>query len=470
MDRLLTRRNDSNVKPRLHNFVLYPSVYNNDEKPIGWSQNDVDMMFQDNIKHISKKRESSLSTIPEIVHQTYHTKVLPSYLNNIRYDLMKKNSGFIFKLYDNTECRNFISQHFNMQVLWAFDNLKSNAYKADLFRYCVLYIEGGVYLDIKYTSTRGGLYDFVETISFVLDIDNSIQTIIKKNNRDTVNKNIEQTLGLKIGHPRIFNGIIAITPKHEIMKACIDKTVSNVVNDLICSEHLSSLFGMHRISGSEMMAEIIKNNSNGLVTTKIVERPNNGGQFYIDSPNKNSQIYTDNTNKNTLDYGEAYFTGDIYNYPLIVWKSTVEIEPTMLDNELDKNNKYKRKQTLVVLKSNIHAIKTECYHKNQLLQLIEINTDTRLMHWAVTKLPPTSYDYGNFINRRFKLVTCDHNRKPLRFSESFIIDKDETWKVDIKKIDFEDDKIVIIYSKGDKLIKVINNFVVIFHKLKWFDA
>ena len=169
-------------------------------------------------------------------------------------------------------------------------------------------IEGGIYLDIKYTSTRGGLYDFVETISFVLDIDNSIQTIIKKNNRDTVNKNIEQTLGLKIGHPRIFNGIIAITPKHEIMKACIDKTVSNIVNDSICSEHLSSLFGMHRISGSEMMAEIIKNNSNGLVTTKIVERPNNGGQFYIDSPNKNSQIYTDNTNKNTHDYGEAYFT------------------------------------------------------------------------------------------------------------------------------------------------------------------
>lgn len=38
--------------------------------------------------------------------------------------------------------------HFPSEVLEAFDILIPGAFKADLFRYCVLFIYGGVYADV----------------------------------------------------------------------------------------------------------------------------------------------------------------------------------------------------------------------------------------------------------------------------------------------------------------------------------
>ena len=47
--------------------------------------------------------------------------------------------------------REFISKYFNKDVLEAYDTLLPGAYKADLWRYCILYKMGGIYMDIKYT-------------------------------------------------------------------------------------------------------------------------------------------------------------------------------------------------------------------------------------------------------------------------------------------------------------------------------
>lgn len=69
--------------------------------------------------------------------------------------LRKQNPEFKHCLFDDTMCRNFIKEHFDDSVLWAFDKLKPGAYKADLWRYCVLYIHGGIYLDIKYRCANG---------------------------------------------------------------------------------------------------------------------------------------------------------------------------------------------------------------------------------------------------------------------------------------------------------------------------
>ena len=45
-------------------------------------------------------------------------------------------------------CREFIKVNFNPLVLKAYDTLIPTAYKADLFRLCVLYINGGIYGDL----------------------------------------------------------------------------------------------------------------------------------------------------------------------------------------------------------------------------------------------------------------------------------------------------------------------------------
>ena len=59
-------------------------------------------------------------------------------------------------LFNDDECRAFIAREYPSDVLDAYDNLIPTAFKADLWRYCVLYMYGGVYLDIKLRFCGGG--------------------------------------------------------------------------------------------------------------------------------------------------------------------------------------------------------------------------------------------------------------------------------------------------------------------------
>ena len=59
-----------------------------------------------------------------------------------------KNSGWDYRFYSDKDARLFLQTHFPPEVLEAFDALIPGAFKADLFRYCVLFICGGVYADI----------------------------------------------------------------------------------------------------------------------------------------------------------------------------------------------------------------------------------------------------------------------------------------------------------------------------------
>ena len=88
--------------------------------------------------------------IPLNIFQTYHTLDLPPRMRKCVNKLIKNNPEFTHRLYDDNDCRQFIKDNFPLNVVQAFDKLIPGAYKADLWRYCVLYIHGGIYLDIKY--------------------------------------------------------------------------------------------------------------------------------------------------------------------------------------------------------------------------------------------------------------------------------------------------------------------------------
>jgi len=111
-------------------------------------------------------------TIPRNIFQTWHTKNLPP--------LMKKNSDYIralhpsynYYLYDDEDCRNFIKENYSEEILNAFDSLIPGAYKADLWRYCILYKLGGIYLDIKYKPQNNfNFRNLCEREHWSLDID-----------------------------------------------------------------------------------------------------------------------------------------------------------------------------------------------------------------------------------------------------------------------------------------------------------
>ena len=115
--------------------------------------------------------EMPKSTIPLNIFQTWHTKQnipLSMYtaINNIR----TTNPEFNHFLFDDNDCRNFIKTHFKPEVLNAYDSLIPGAYKADLWRYCVLFIAGGVYIDIKFKMTnKFKLIHLIKNEHFVLD-------------------------------------------------------------------------------------------------------------------------------------------------------------------------------------------------------------------------------------------------------------------------------------------------------------
>lgn len=86
-------------------------------------------------------------TIPKTIYLThYNDKVIPE---KVWLKLNSFASDYVIKYFNDEQCETFIRQYFDSKIVSIFKNLRTGAHKADLFRYCILYKFGGVYLDIK---------------------------------------------------------------------------------------------------------------------------------------------------------------------------------------------------------------------------------------------------------------------------------------------------------------------------------
>jgi hypothetical protein len=93
----------------------------------------------------------SLRLIPRIVHQTWFEPLQDDrekYPNMSRLTESFRKSGWEYKFYSDEDSVVFLDAHFPPAVREAYDALNPGAFKADLFRYCVLLIYGGVYADV----------------------------------------------------------------------------------------------------------------------------------------------------------------------------------------------------------------------------------------------------------------------------------------------------------------------------------
>lgn len=169
--------------------------------------------------------------IPTNIFQTWHSKILPPLMTQSIIKIKSLNPNFNYFLYDDNECREFIKLHFRQDVLMAYDNLIPGAYKADLWRYCVLFIQGGIYLDIKYTPLNGFKFiNLTESEHLVYDIDgvniynafmvclpgnklliNSINTIVENVKNKFYGDSFLEPTG-----PKLLSKIIAEDDKHMI--------------------------------------------------------------------------------------------------------------------------------------------------------------------------------------------------------------------------------------------------------------
>jgi len=93
--------------------------------------------------------------IPQLLHLTAPSKTLPEEVRNNLRHIQAQNPGWQTTLYDDQDIERFIVEHFGTHVLaiYRMINVKYGAARADLFRYLCLYRLGGLYLDLKSTTT-----------------------------------------------------------------------------------------------------------------------------------------------------------------------------------------------------------------------------------------------------------------------------------------------------------------------------
>jgi mannosyltransferase OCH1-like enzyme len=223
------------------------------------------------------------SVIPLNIFQTWHTKTLPPLMFHAVNKIKMINPRFKYCLYDDNDSREFIKNNFPEDVLNAYDTLIPGAYKADLWRYCILYKEGGIYVDIKYKPiNKFKFINLTESEHWVLDAD---------------------------GHG-IYNALIVSKPENSILFAAIRQIVENVKNRFYGSNcldptgpHLlARYFNQDQKNSFDMKHEFIHNFNNRYVNF------NN----YAVLKSYNGYLEEHNNNKKVEHYGHLWNIRQIY--------------------------------------------------------------------------------------------------------------------------------------------------------------
>jgi len=151
--------------------------------------------------------------IPKRIVQTFKTKTFSPQFQAIVDQWKTKNPSFEYVLYDDTNCYEFLQKNFDARVLRAYKRIGPGAFKADLWRYCYLFIHGGVYVDID-TVCLGAIEDFFTPgTEFIAPID--------------------LNTGGEYGYHNLFNAFIATVPQSPIMQEAIEQIVRNVETNTI---------------------------------------------------------------------------------------------------------------------------------------------------------------------------------------------------------------------------------------------
>ena len=149
------------------------------------------------------------TVVPLNLYLTWSIKELPTKMQENVDRMIKINPEFNIQIFDCDERREFIKNIFPKYILTAYDTLKPGAFKADLWRLCILYMNGGIYADIKFNCINN--FKFIaltEKEHLVLD-------------RPGYWKN---------GEIGIINGLIVAKPKNPLLLRCINKICENVKN------------------------------------------------------------------------------------------------------------------------------------------------------------------------------------------------------------------------------------------------
>jgi hypothetical protein len=164
-------------------------------------------------EHTAKNGPRVISGVPLAIYQSWVTNTMPPKMRENMNALLKTNPEFDHYLYSHERCLQFIKDNYPQKVVDAYKSLKPGAYKSDLWRYCILYKLGGVYLDVKFYTA--------------VPIVNLLEKHPEIYSRDTVAEYTDEAELKCKWKPAVYNGFLVTPPNNKIFKDCINEIVKN---------------------------------------------------------------------------------------------------------------------------------------------------------------------------------------------------------------------------------------------------
>jgi len=364
-------------------------------------------------KQINKNKEYKINGIQKIfenqkiiplnIYQLWNTTDLPPVIKNTIDLLKKENPEFEYYLYNNEMCRNFIKKHCKT-ILYTYDKLQCNTQKLQLWKYCILYINGGIYLDIKYNSAN----------NFKL---------INLTNKEYFCKNNNE----------IYEDLIICLPYNNILLKCIEKIVDNVKNNSYSP--IDTIY--NNINTCELSYNLKDKsiNFNNKCILKI--HP----EYNIEKLNKN----------NLSNYITLYDTKNLYNYPCLTPITKIDLTKTITKNIKEINEKSNDitfySGTPCIIK---HPSKSNTYIINIRWVNYNLNNDGTVLNMALPK--------GISLNSRFET-----DRNFIKSSDEIFLEENYTIEKNYNYIGLEDmrifnymDTIYYTASHYDNINKIIS--------------
>ena len=235
-----------------------------------------------------------INNVPLKIFLTWETKNLPINMYNNLILLHKMNPEFDIYLYDDQDRINFIKDNFDPDVLEAYNSLIPGAFRADLWRYCIIYKYGGIYIDIKY-HTHIPLIELIKESEYTfVNTDSGLCT-------DSYDgKEIQITFFISSPNNKIFldsiNEIVTKTKNKDYGQNRID-----ITGPCVLTRNINKIYGKdfdkyvtltYTYRNPDNIVSISKRNSNILVASSYIEYRNDQQNYF---------------NKNNIDdYRDAY--------------------------------------------------------------------------------------------------------------------------------------------------------------------
>jgi len=139
----------------------------------------------------------NLIKIPRNIFQTWESKNISSEFDILTQTWKYKNPNYAYFLFDSNDREEFIKQNFDENIYKSYCRIIPGAFKADLWRYCILFIYGGVYVDID-TICLNNIDNFLDESNY-----ETLKNIISTNS--LFGKVILEVLVKRAFHPNKMN-------------------------------------------------------------------------------------------------------------------------------------------------------------------------------------------------------------------------------------------------------------------------